>query len=67
MATYFVCLANSMKEGGKCMAGIELNEELLPVMKKTAFLNGCGRYAIHRTVKFRIVSRHHLFYLIYCL
>ena len=33
MATYFVCLANSMKEGGKCMAGIELNEELLPVMK----------------------------------
>jgi hypothetical protein len=32
MATVFVCLANSLKEGGKCIAGIELDEFYNPVI-----------------------------------
>ena len=30
MQTRFVCLANSFKEGGRCMAGIELDENNNP-------------------------------------
>lgn len=30
MATRFVCLANSFKEGGRCLAGIELNDNNTP-------------------------------------
>ena len=31
MLTRFVCLANSLKEGGRCIAGIELDEQHQPV------------------------------------
>lgn len=34
MMTKFVCLANSFKEGGRCMAGIELDSESNPVFEK---------------------------------
>ena len=34
MLTKFVCLANSFKEGGRCMAGIELDSESNPVFEK---------------------------------
>ncbi|MBD0365627.1 MAG: hypothetical protein M3342_08680 [Bacteroidota bacterium] len=32
MPTRFVCLANSFKEGGRCLAGIELDQQNKPVM-----------------------------------
>ena len=32
MCTRFVCLANSYKEGGRCIAGIELDENDEPIM-----------------------------------
>lgn len=31
MITRFICLANSLKEGGRCLAGIELDNNNLPV------------------------------------
>ena len=31
MHTRFICLANSLKEGGRCMAGIELNKDNIPI------------------------------------
>ncbi len=33
MATRFICLANSYKEGGRCMAGIELDANNNPVIE----------------------------------
>ncbi len=33
MLARFVCLANSFKEGGKCLAGVELDENNNPVIK----------------------------------
>lgn len=32
MITRFICLANSFKEGGKCLAGIELDTNNIPVL-----------------------------------
>ena len=32
MTTRFVCLANSIKEGGRCLAGIELNKNNEPII-----------------------------------
>ncbi len=32
MPTRFVCLANSFKEGGRCLAGIELDNNNAPVI-----------------------------------
>ena len=33
MKKRFICLANSYKEGGRCMAGIELDDHLKPVIE----------------------------------
>ena len=32
MPTKFICLANSFKEGGRCIAGIELDANNIPVI-----------------------------------
>lgn len=32
MSTKFICLANSFKEGGRCLAGIELDANNIPVL-----------------------------------
>ena len=34
MITRFICLANSFKEGGRCVAGVELDEQNTPVFEK---------------------------------
>ena len=34
MITKFICLANSFKEGGRCIAGIELDAQNTPVFEK---------------------------------
>jgi hypothetical protein len=34
MPTRFVCLANSFKEGGRCLAGIELDNKNNPIIEK---------------------------------
>jgi hypothetical protein len=33
MPTRFVCLANSFKEGGRCLAGIELDNNNNPIIE----------------------------------
>src|ERR1039458_10354000 len=39
MPTKFICLANSYKEGGRCVAGTELDADNKPVM-----LNGAAKW-----------------------
>jgi hypothetical protein len=63
MLTRFVCLANSLKEGGRCVAGIELDANHRPV-----FHNGLpkwirpvcptdhGEIPIHHTIAFDLLD-----------
>jgi hypothetical protein len=50
MPARFVCLANSFKEGGRCLAGIELDNNNNPKIEN-GIQNGYDQFATLLTVK----------------